>query len=108
LAPGFDGTVTEWPFKNKGLLGNDDVDKKSRGKLDKKRSTKISTKRSIGFQDYLRLLESDNFDFEKKMMYISEKIEAFEEKYPYRDFNFEQIFEDHIYQEPTADTLPFH
>ncbi len=61
-------------------------------------STRFHKKKSANFTEYVRRLESENFDFEKRMIYISEKIEAFEEKYPFGHSSVEQIYEDHVYK----------
>ena len=61
-------------------------------------STTFTKKRSsTNFSEYVRMSDSENWDFEKKMMYLSEKIEDVEEKYPLRNSPFEQIYDDPIY-----------
>ena len=51
---------------------------------------------STNFSEYLRMSDSDNWDFEKKMMYLSEKIESVDQKFPFDSLSFEQIYDDPI------------
>ena len=75
-----------------GLMKNGDAEKIP------KEDQKFYEKKMANLSEFVRKSEMVNFDFEKKMMYISEKIEAFEEKFPFGQMPFDQIYDDHVYK----------
>ena len=83
------------------LFGGLQNSPKESSKFEQNQFDDLSTftkKRSLtNFSEYVRMSDSENWDFEKKMMYISEKIEAADDKYPFGNLPFEQIYDDPIY-----------
>ena len=83
------------------LFGGLQNSPKENSKFEQNQFDDLSTftkKRSLtNFSEYVRMSDSENWDFEKKMMYISEKIEAADDKYPFGNLPFEQIYDDPIY-----------
>jgi hypothetical protein len=81
------------------LFGGFQNSSKDNSKFEQNDKISVFTKKrsSTNFSEYVRMSDSENWDFEKKMMYISQKIEAVDEKYPFGNIPFEQIYEDPIY-----------